>query len=270
MVNEAVPTDHYLLRKQERGNILKIFTSREVYEEYPKEKVFSALKQTIEDRLMRILSGLESPGKALPSNNYTAFKVLEPVLVYKGQEYPVTMEVEYTKFLKDGTKEKHKNLGNTYVVVKAGDAIVTLMLIPNKADLYQQVRNHIKNSKDEYIDLDKVKIREIPSKNYIFNIDIEELFKGKNIERRAAEVTKEELPYKVRTDYRKGGNFTHDQYGTGKIVTTSAGVSGDPGSTGILDWVDVDFGKEFVKGGKLTTVRRIPRVYATAYWLDKK
>jgi len=94
--------------------------------------------------------------------------------------------------------------------------------------------------------------------------------KGVDIDFEKALVSKDSLDYKVRTDYRKGGDFRHKKYGVGTIVNTSSGVTGQPNQQGKLDWVDVDFHKSYIDGGKVQRIRRMPNVYATAYWLSKK
>ena len=82
-------------------------------------------------------------------------------------------------------------------------------------------------------------------------------------------IKEEDLPYKVRTDYRTGANFEHKVYGTGKIVTTSSGNRGIADSRGMLDWVEVDFGKPYISGGKMLKTRKIPNIYSSIYF-DKQ
>ena len=56
------------------------------------------------------------------------------------------------------------------------------------------------------------------------------------------------------------------EIGKGKIVNTSNGAAGKGDANGKLDWVEVDFGKPFLSGGKLQTVRRIPNIYTKTYF----
>ena len=55
-------------------------------------------------------------------------------------------------------------------------------------------------------------------------------------------------------------------YHPSTIATTSNGSSGKGDTNGRLDWVDVDFKKPFLKGGVLTTIRRIAPVYTKIYF----
>ena len=102
--------------------------------------------------------------------------------------------------------------------------------------------------------------------SHVYEIDLDELM-GKEKEKKGPTlIDPSTLPYKLRTDYRVGANskFEHKDYGTGVIVATSAGSGGKGDSRGIVDWIDVKYPKEFLKGGKFTDIRRFEKIYTLA------
>jgi hypothetical protein len=117
-------------------------------------------------------------------------------------------------------------------------------------DLYFQIKDHADNnnlSKESKI---------IAPSDFVYEIDLDELM-GNKVDQEVTLIDPTTLDYTLRTDYRKGANFTHKKYGTGKIINTSAGSGGEGDSRGKLDWIEVDFGKPVLKGGKLTPYRRV-------------
>ena len=215
--------------------------------------------------MLQILTAFESSIVKQAGSQIKALPILTPYIRNNRELYPVYMVTK--------TRDKDKeNVGNTFVLVKIGDSLVTIMVAPLDADLIVQTRNHLKRKVaegkvDEKILTYPIDIGRTLNSDYI--MDIKQVAGDVEIGLEKAAVSQEELPYKVRTDYRKDAIFTHDNYGTGKIVTTSAGIKGDPGISGKLEWVDVDFGKPFLKGGKLTSIRRIDNVYTTRYFAHK-
>ena len=181
-------------------------------------------------------------------------------IIIDGKKFTTNVKVSTTK-----GKETKDLYGNLFVCALRGNSLTTLMLVKDSEDLEAKLKAHAERIAGSNF---KVVVADTPTPTVEF--DIEELMDGKKIELKDASKQEEDLPYKVRTDYRQGANFTHDEYGTGKIVNTSSGIKGQPNQQGKLDWVDVDFGKPFYKGGKMQRVRRISNVYAKAYWLDKK
>lgn len=272
ILKEAFPTNHYLLRKQERGNILEIHLPSEIFSdihrEYDKAKVFSALKLAIEEKLFNVLSLYETTEKPIESNLYKAFRILHVILVYRGKQYKIELEVEYTQFLKDGSRVKKRGRGNTYAIIQAGTSLVTLLLIDEKADLYRQAVESLE--RNPKVNIEHVRVEETTTLNYTFQIDLNELMEGKS-EKRVIKI--EDLPYRVKTDYRVGERFIHDAYGEGTIINTSQGKKGDPGS-GALEWVEVKFPlpKPILKSGQLITFRteRIKNVISKSYWRGKQ
>jgi hypothetical protein len=75
----------------------------------------------------------------------------------------------------------------------------------------------------------------------------------------------ESLPYRIKASYRVGSDFTHKDYGTGKVVAAaSAGTrSGEPDSRGVVEWVEVDFGRPYVASGQLKKTRTIKNIYTS-------
>ena len=264
-LQEVRQSEHYLERKQDRGNILALAFSPRAIEPFTQEQAFPKLKQEIQSRLNRVLKAFEAPSTRQTGGIIKVYPVLTPVLENNGKTYPVTI----TAKVRDDDKD---NVGTTYVIVQAGDTLVTLMIVPPGADLAQQTKEHLeKKVRQEKISPNvlthTIQVGKVANSEFVINV--KDLLQGKEVQLTSAEITQEELPYKVRTDYRKGASFTHDTYGIGKVESTSAGTGGDPGISGKLDWIDVDFGKPFLKGGKLTTIRRIGPVYATRHFTNK-
>jgi len=255
IIKEIFASQHYLERKAERGTILEINVAKQFYEKYGKEKLDSKLKAVIEKALLNRLASLETfKTAALKSNQYRIITALAPVLKTGESEYPIVIKAG-------------ESVGNVYVVVVAGDVMVTLLLLKGSADIRQQAISHIKRTG---ADMENVTVDVLPPLFAKFKIDLENLMGEKEISLKDAEVTKEELPYRVRTDYRKGGTLVHDVFGHGIITNTSTGASGQPNSEGMLSWVDVDFHKPFVKSGKLEKYRRLTNIYTNSYWLARK
>lgn len=261
---EVIQTIHYKERKEDRSQILDIQVDAKALEPYSREEVIPNLKQLIETRLLKILTAFENSTAKQGSSLVKSLPILTPYIRNNGKTYPVNMVTR--------TRDKDKdNVGNTYVVVKIGDSLVTVMLVPKDADLLVQTKDHLKKKvaekkADPKVLTYPIDIGRTVNSDYI--IDIKEAANDVEVGLKKAEVSQEELPYKVRTDYRKDASFVHDTYGTGTVVTTSSGTKGDPGVGGKLDWIDVDFKKPFLKAGKLTSVRRVPNIYTTRYFAN--
>jgi hypothetical protein len=259
-------TKHYLERKNERGVVQEVYTAKAALEGYDIDQAQEKLKAAIQAKLNQAIREVEKIGSGAKtvSNVFKVIKVFSPVVVRDGKEYVTNIKVNTSKQTRKGII-RGELLGNLFVGVLRGNSLTTFMLVKDNENLELKLKDHAKRIAGSNF---KVVVADTPTPTFQFNID--ELMNGKSLELKDAEKQEEDLPYKIRTDYRQGANFTHDDYGTGKIVNTSSGVKGQPNQQGKLDWVDVDFGKPFLKGGKMQTVRRIPTVYAKAYWLDKK
>ena len=260
-------TSHYKERRNERGQILQVFTAKEALEGYDADQVKEALKKAMQQKLDQTLNELESAGSGdqQKSNVFKIIKIFRPVVVRDGKEYTTSIKVKTSKKTAKGDTVSGEILGNLFVCALRGNSLTTVMLVKDGEDLEAKLKDHAKRIAGSNF---KVVVPGTPTPKYTF--DVKEVMEGKEVELQDAEIKKEDLPYKVRTDYRQGANFTHDDYGTGIIVTTSSGVKGQPNQQGKLSWVDVDFGKPFLKGGKLEKYRRFTNILANAYWLDKK
>jgi hypothetical protein len=266
LLKELMASTHYYDRKAERGKILNIEVPPGAAKGYSiaelKPKLTQAIIQALNSRLQRLeASDINS------SNTFViGYKILKPILVNGGNEYPIEMFAEYTVYDKETKKPKGKKMtsGTYYYGVINNNVFVTILLenAEDDIDLEKKMIDHLKR---EHKDLDNKPTQILTSDSFEYRIDIDELFGNK------APVTKEiptedSVDYTVRTDYRKGAGFTHKQYGEGTIATTSAGSGGKGDTNGRLDWVDVDFKKPFLKGGVLTTIRRIAPVYTKVYF----
>jgi hypothetical protein len=265
MIYEVKQTEHYQTRKKERSHILDLKIPLEALSGYNPVEVKAKVKEVIVERLMRILKAFESSTIKNLGGVVKNFPILQPVLKVGDEKYPI--EIITT------TEDKGEERGHSYEVVKIGDSLITLLIRHRSKDPYEETKNHLKRAVKKGRQNPKVldyPIDVVKAKNSEFEIDLEELIKGKELTLQSSEINQQDLPYKIRTDYRKDAKFTHNQYGTGTIVNTSVGVKGDPGGRGKLDWVDVDFGKPFLKGGKFTSIRRIEPVYAVTYFKNRK
>jgi hypothetical protein len=265
-LTELFNTDHFELRTNERGNVLDILNLEKIpLKDYKSTDVKEKLKQNIsaelKNRAEKIL------GKDIPSSvpYDVGVKLLKPVLVVDGEKYPLMLFARSTKEIKDkegNVKEviEVDNKGTLYFATVADNKATTLLLLDKEDDneLYFQIKKHIeRKGKDK-----EAKI--LTPSNYVYEIDLDELM-GKEKEKQGPKlIDPATLPYNVRTDYRVDANFDHEKYGTGKIVATSAGSGGKGDSRGKLDWIDVKYPKPYLKGGKLTDIRRFEDIYTLA------
>jgi hypothetical protein len=264
-IEEVNQTDHYKERKEDRSQIVDIQVSPEALVPYTKERIIPNLKDLIQKRLLIRLKEYEASTEKQAGSIVKALPILTPYLQNDKTIYPI--------YLVTKTRDKDKeNVGNTFVLVKIGDSLVTLMVVSKDADLMAQTKAHLErkvaNGKaDPNILTYPINVGRTMNPDYI--IDIKQAADDVQFGLEKATVSQEELPYKIRTDYRKDAILAHDTYGNGKIINTSAGTKGDPGISGKLEWVDVDFGKPFLKAGKLTSIRRINNVYTSRYFASK-
>ena len=248
ILNELGLTDHYKERKTDRVlNINKVIVPKEALGNFTLEQIQQPLIDEIKKTAISKLEALEVSDIPLSQQFNVTYKFFEPVLVVNGKQYPITILTE-------------KGKGNFYYIIVRDNSIVTIV-ISDVEDLYKETVKHLeRKSKDV-----PVKILEPEGALYLINLD-----KLMGVETpKVADVKAEDLPYKIRTDYRKGASFTHEKYGTGTIVTTSSGDRGLADSRGKLDWVEVDFGKPYLSGGKLYKTRKINDIYSKVYFGDK-
>lgn len=258
---ELLSTDHYKERKSERLDIKNIILPKGANIPYNSSDLIEKLKQYIKHEVGTKLKNLEglTPGQK-KSNQYRVVRLYRPLIQVEKNTYPIELKVHSTK---NGRLKETQ--GNLYVVIMSESSLITIFLSNVESDLERQSSSHL-----EERGITNYRIQVIGNED-TFNsvIDVKELMEGKSVGLSQAEVQEEDLPYKVRTDYRKGATLDHDQYGKQEIINTSSGVKGQPDQKGKLDWVEIE-SKPYVKGGKLMTTRRIPNIYAKAYWIDKE
>ena len=233
--------DHWDNRVKERGNILDIIN-------FPNDSPISkqdVIKQ-IEDELLIRASKLEKLEKFPISLSYNiGYKFFKPLLNYKEKNIPLELKVKYI------TNEVEKiGIGIAYVALIWNDTLITLLLVKDDSDIdvEKQLKNH-----QEYKQRNNPN-RVLTSSNYEFII-------SQKIDNKSNIIDINNLPYKPRTDYRKGANFEHNIYGKGIIVNSSAGSGGKGDSKGKLDWIEVKFEKPYVSGGQLKQTRILNNIY---------
>jgi hypothetical protein len=236
---------HWSDRIKERGTILDIIN-------FPKDSPISKqeiIKQ-IENELLSRTSRLEKLEKFPISLKYKiGYKLMKPILKYDGNNIPLELKVKYT------TNDIEKiGIGISYVAIIADNKLITLMLLPEDNDAEVELAMEKHQQRKEY----KKSPRVLTASNYEFIIT-------PKIETTKTLIDPTTLPYKIKTSYRIGSDFTHKEYGTGKIVAAaSPGTrSGEPDSRGMVDWVEVDFGKLYVAGGQLKKTRIIKNIYTS-------
>jgi hypothetical protein len=246
ILSELNLSDHYIERKKGRvTNIDRVVVSKEALGKFTLNQIQKPLIKKIQDIVFDRLKKLEPKDIPLSQNFNIVNKIFIPVLKSNGKKYPITI------ISKEGT-------GNFYYIVIHNNKLITIIL-SSSDDIYKDAIKHLER-KDKDI---PVKVLEY--ENALVQIDLDELM-GEKKETEEKEIRKEDLPYKVRTDYRIGANLEHETYGTGKIVATSSGNRGTADSRGMLDWVEVDFGKPYLSGGKFLKSRKIPNIYSNIYF----
>jgi len=240
-------TDHYNERKTGRvTNIDKVVVPKEALGEFTLSQIQEPLIKKIQDITFSKLEKLEKNKEiSLSQSFYVTYKFLTPILKStNGKKYPITI------ISKEGT-------GSFYYVIVYKDTLITLIL-SSSDDLYKDSIKHLERKNKD------IPVKVLEYENTV-QIDLDELM-GVKKEKEEKEIKPEDLPYKVRTDYRIGANFEHKTYGIGKIVATSSGNRGTADSRGMLDWVEVDFGKPYLSGGKFLKTRKIPNIYSNIYF----
>lgn len=264
---ELFSTDHFQLRVNERGNVLDILNLKDILlKDYNPSEVKEKLKLDISSELKSRAETLLS--KDIPSSNTydVGIKVLKPVLNIDGKKYPLNLFAISTKETKDGVKEV-ENKGTLYFATVVDSKVTTLLLLNKEddSDLTFQLKKHVEdqNKKPGKKPRQEREIKILTPPSYIYEIDLDELM-GTKKDQGPIVIDQSTLPYKVRTDYRVGANFDHEKHGTGKIVATSAGSGGKGDARGSIDWIDVKYPKPFLKGGKLTDIRRFDNIITLA------
>lgn len=250
-------TTHWEERIEQRGKIedIKNFPKSSITE-YPPEEVKPLLISYIENTLSQRLSKLENTNNDFPPQNHVIYKILKPILKVDDKKYPLLMQV---KSFTNGVEKTY--YGTFYYAHIKDNALITLEVAEKDEDidLELKIKKH-----NETNDIKNSPLKFLSFANFEDIIDINELM-GNKKEIESEFVSSGDLPYDMKTDYRKGGNFNHKTYGKGTVVTTSSGNSGVGDALGKLDWVEVQFDQDLNKPrlsqGKLITTRKIPNVY---------
>lgn len=258
-LQELRRTDHYNLRKKERGEtILKIVNlSQEMLgDKYQVKDVAPKIIEDIQNELSKRLLQFETKNSfPLSFTESVGYRILKPILLVNGEKYELILKVKYSKgkdeegniIMKDGE-------GTTYILSISDEALITLLLYPTmtKDDLQDKLEDAELRKKDKDM---KEKVKVLTLENFEYIISLDEPAPTPNL------IDANNLDYKLRTDYRKGANFNHKKYGVGTIENTSSGTRGVGDSRGMLDWVEVDFRKPYVSKGKIFKTRKIPNIY---------
>jgi len=242
ILQELIQTAHYIDRKQDRViDIKNITVPKEALGNFTLNQIQQPLIKYIQDSILTKLKSIESQDIPSSQNYYVGYKFYTPVIETNGKQYPINIQSSDLK-------------GTYYYLTIYKEKILTLVLT-DAEDLNKKISSHLDRKQ---IDTPIKIIQSAPSP-----INLNKLM---GVESKEEKISEKDLPYKVRTDYRINTPFEHDVYGKGTIVATSSGNTGKSDQRGMLDWIEVDFGKPFLSGGKLQKTRKIPNIYAKTYF----
>jgi hypothetical protein len=253
-LNELESREHFSLRTQQRGTATDIVNlTQKMVGDKDINEIKQQLIEKIETEFKKRLSSLKNL-KTLPISftNTVVYKIIKPILVSQGTKYNLTLQTQSTVGDTDVITNKYS--GTFYYVIIDDDVLFTIKLGDQETDndLIEKTQSH---NRQKNRPVKPVKILTFTDFEYLIPLDEpnkEKILTNPNT-----------LPYKLKTSYRPGTNFTHDDYGTGTIIAAaSAGTrSGEPDSRGIVDWIEVDFGRPYVTGGQLKKTRTIKNIY---------
>lgn len=243
-LNELVVSPHWSERKAERGKIVDIVNYDDSFP-ISKEEII----KKVEDELDKRLSQLEkTPEIPVSDNSTVAYRIINPVIKSGDELIPLELKTLYSS-----RGNEKINTGTSYVAVVLRNELITLLLVKgNESDILSKVKAH-----DTRIGKDRpAKLLSAVDVDYVINptettIDL---------------IDPSTLPYTLKASYHKNTGFEHDVYGTGKIKALSGGQGmggASGGAIGKLEWIDVDFGKPYLKSGTFTTTRRIKNIYTS-------
>lgn len=246
--NETKLTDHYKDRIKDRidnSTLVLPFQLPQV-KDFTEGELHNLLKVELDKRIKE--KAFQAGSQDYTKDDFVCLIIAEVSIIYKGKSYLPT-------FISDGPK------GYVYYAPILNDALITLVTAESAdpSTLLSRCVQHLKRSKQVNVEPEDFTLYRLPGYKIVFDLD--KFIQSLETPKEEKKVTAEDLPYKVRTDYRKDADFEHITYGKGKIINSSTGVKGIGDAHGKLDWVDVDFKKPFVSQGKLTTVRRIPGIF---------
>lgn len=255
---EAIRSDHYLDRKEERGTVTSIKLPSGTYMGRDKEEVDKKFIPVLQKRLNENLGRLEASDLGRSRHANLGVKVFIPKLVVDGKKLDITMFTQGKSG--EGAKEA---VGTIYLAMVVDNTIVTMYPTFKTSDeeIEEIVKNHVERERPQQLTTHPP---EVYTPSYaLFLLDIE----GNEVKEEKPRIIKgseEDLPYKVRSDYRAGSTFEHDLFGPGKVVASAGGGKG--GSAGDVDWIDVKYDKPFLKAGKLQNIRRFHNIRTKAYF----
>jgi hypothetical protein len=262
-LQELKREEHYNERKKERGeNILGItnLNQKMLGDKYTVKEIIPILIDKIKTELKKRLSYFEKMNNfSVSFKEIIGYKILKPILKINNNEYELSLKTQYSKGKdKQGEPIMVDNIGTTYILTISNDKLLTLLLYPtmNDSSIEDSLESHEKRKEKSK----GVKLLTLGDFEYIIDLDepVEKPDKKNNLD---------DLDYKVKASYRKGSTFTHKKYGVGKVVdAASAGTrAGEPDSRGIVDWVEVDFGKPYYASGEFKETRIIKNLYTTLH-----
>lgn len=245
ILKELISTDHYDGRKKDRViNIQRVEVSKEALGNFTLSQVQESIIKEIQNITLNRLKTLELKDFPASQNYYIGYKFMAPIIKANNKQYPITIISE-------------KGTGTYYYVIIYEEKLITLVL-SDSDNFEEDIPKHLERKK---IDI-PIKTLTSSELNYIINLN-----KLMGIEDpKPKKVSEDDLPYKVRTDYRINSKFTHEDYGDGKIIATSSGTKGTADSRGMLSWIDVEFNTPFISGGKSQKIKRFTNIYAKPYF----
>ena len=254
MLWEAIESDHYLERKAERGTIESInIPNPQIYGEYNKDETNKKLILLLQEELNKRFITLENTDFGISGEYNLGVVFFMPVLVNGNQKSQIKMTTT------------SRDVGIFYLSIVISNKLITVYpeIHYSESNIENSITSHLKR---EGKDNGK------PSKahrisNYLYEIDIAKVHgeeKEKTYTVSKTEKTEEDFDYEIRTDYRIGSTFKHKKYGSGKVVAVAGGGKG--GANGIVDWVEVQYDKPYVKGGKILKTREFKNIVTKAFF----
>jgi len=249
---EAIRTDHYLKRKAERGTIKAIELPEAVYGDRNKEEVDSKLISVLQKKLNENLTRLEVSNVGRSNNVNLGVKVFIPQLVHNGKKYDIGM------INRDGG-------GTIYLVIVANDKALTIYPTYKSDDeqILITIEDHLRRERPEDLGVRPPDVYTTSYAEFLVDIDGNKVIE-KEEKPEIIKASETSLPYRVRTDYRKGSPFDHRKYGKGIVIAAAGGGKG--GSNGVVDWIEVKYDEPFLKGGTLQDTRRFENIFTNAYF----
>jgi hypothetical protein len=249
ILNELKLDKHYLDRKTDRViNIRKVIVPNEALGDFTLAEIQEPLINAIRSKLLLKLKKLEKDDLPRSTGRFIGYKIFTPFVTANGKRYPINIITD------EGSGTYY------YLVIK--DNVAYTIIVSTEEDLYFKIKDHMERKHPD----DVKKKTPVEVMSYEGGVELFYLPELMGTIQKQEKVLEKDLPYSVRTDYRIGANFDHKDYGTGKIVATSTGNAGKADSRGMLAWVEIDFGKPYLSGGKLQKTRKIANVYAKPYF----